>query len=408
MATAQPVAVYDAPHQMEPMLPRERVAGELRARSDEIWKQSLLMRGGMHASVLATIQGLVRAMNSYYSNRIEGQSTHPVYIAQAQANHFHAEPGIAQRQRLALAHIAAEVELEQLIAPGRPGGGALAPLSADFAIQAHRALYERVPPEERGHEGGGVPEPGVLRDQDVAVQRHHAPTHAALERLLQHFDRAYARHWLSNELLYVTACAHHRMAWIHPFVDGNGRTARLQTHAALWSVTGGLWSVNRGLARQRDEYYVHLSEADMARQGDLDGRGNLSERMLVAWCAFFLSVCEDQVGFMSRMLDLGDIRMRMAQLVAVRAQEPGQALIFRPQVALALQHLFAAGPVSRGEFQQLTGLTERTAGRVLKGLLEDGVVVSASRHAPVHLSFQLKDLPWLFPGLYPEAAQPPA
>lgn len=381
------------------------MTGELRVQSDRVWQKSLLLRGGMHQSVLEALQALVRAMNSYYSNRIEGQSTHPVYIAEAQANKFHAEPRIAQRQRLALAHIDAELELEQLVAPNRPGSP-MQPLSADFAQLAHRALYERLSPEDRLSEHGIEVVPGALRNQDVTVFRHHAPTHAAVPRFLERFDQVYARSWVSTELPYVAACAHHRLAWIHPFVDGNGRTARLQTHAALWQLTGGLWSVNRGLAKAREAYYAHLSEADIARHGDLDGRGNLSERMLVKWCEFFLAICEDQVDFMSTLLNLGGMKTRLAQLVAARAQEPGQALVFRPEVVLALHHLYAAGPVSRGEFQQLTGLAERTAVRVLGGLLRDGIVISESRHTPVRLALQLKDLPLLLPGLYPESASP--
>jgi hypothetical protein len=44
----------------------------------------------------------------------------------------------------------------------------------------------------------------------------------------------------------------------------------------LHALTDGLWSANRGLARQRDRYHQCLSEADMARQGDMDGRGATS------------------------------------------------------------------------------------------------------------------------------------
>ena len=83
-----------------------------------------------------------------------------------------------------------------------------------------------------------------------------------------------------DDLLIKAACAHQRLAWVHPFVDGNGRAARLQTHCALLPISFGLWSANRGLARRRDEYYARLAVADEPRRGDLDGRGNLSEEGL--------------------------------------------------------------------------------------------------------------------------------
>lgn len=394
------VAAFDSPHQFEPLLPAGPHLRELKERGDQIARASLLLQGGAHPSVLAALRQLVRAMNSYYSNRIEGQSTHPLYIAQALTRSFADQPDIAAKQRLAVAHVQAEQALERLLLDN------VDPLVSAFTILAHRELYERLPAEDRRSEEGTVIEPGAIRTTDVAVHRHQPPTHASLPKFLARFDQVFAKRWVMSDLPYVVACAHHRMAWVHPFADGNGRATRLQTHAALWTLSGGLWSVNRGFARRRDEYYVRLSEADMARQGDLDGRGNLSERMLVRWCEFFLEICEDQVAFMGKLLDLPHMRTRLAQLVAVRRQEPGKDLVYRPGVELLLYHLFAAGPLSRGEFQQLTGLPQRTAARVLKGLLDDGIVRSDSRNSAVHLALPLDALPILLPGLYPEAAVP--
>jgi Fic family protein len=70
------------------------------------------------------------------------------------------------------------------------------------------------------------------------------------------------------------AAAHHRLAWIHPFLDGNGRSARLHTHIGLGALglTHGLWSPMRGLARSQSQYYERLIAADQPRQGDIDGR----------------------------------------------------------------------------------------------------------------------------------------
>jgi len=396
---SQQVAAYDAPHQFEPLLPASRVA-ELREIGDEVAQRSLKLQGMVHPVTLMPLRELVRAMNSYYSNRIEGQSTHPLLIEQALGRRFDDQPDVARRQRIAMAHIEAESALESLVA-----GGAI-PLTSEFVVTAHRELYQRLTADDRRSEEGTPIEPGVLRSRDVTVYRHQPPTHGSLERFFQRFDEVYGRRWVSSDLPYVTAAAHHRMAWVHPFLDGNGRATRLQTHAALWPLTGGLWSANRGLARKRDEYYRHLSEADMARQGDLDGRGNLSERALAQWCRFFVDVCLDQVTFMSQMLDLGNMRLRIGQLVAARSREPKKGTIYRPEVELPLYHLFAAGPVSRGEFQQLTGLPQRTATRVLQGLLRDGIVKSESRHAPVRFALPFDALALLLPGLYPEAATP--
>jgi len=79
------------------------------------------------------------------------------------------------------------------------------------------------------------------------------------------------------------AASHHRLLWIHPFIDGNGRVTRLLSHALLRELDVGseLWSVSRGLARRVAEYKSSLQAADEPRRGDLDGRGNLT--LAVLW-----------------------------------------------------------------------------------------------------------------------------
>ena len=124
------------------------------------------------------------------------------------------------------------------------------------------------------------------------------------------------------------AAAHHRLNYIHPFLDGNGRVSRLMSHAmALKAGIGahGLWSVSRGLARgleSRGDYKRMMDHADMPRQGDLDGRGNLSRRALSEFTAWFLRVCLDQVTFMSGVFALDTLVDRLKVYVARRALKP--------------------------------------------------------------------------------------
>jgi Fic family protein len=86
--------------------------------------------------------------------------------------------------------------------------------------------------------------------------------------------------------MIAMAAAHHRLNCIHPFPDGNGRVSRLMSHAmahAAGIAAHGLWSVSRGLARglqHPTDYKSMMDHADSPREGDLDGRGNLSQRAL--------------------------------------------------------------------------------------------------------------------------------
>jgi fido (protein-threonine AMPylation protein) len=67
---------------------------------------------------------------------------------------------------------------------------------------------------------------------------------------------------------------HHRLLWIHPFYDGNGRVNRLMSHATLLlcGVGNSLWSVARGFAHYVRDDKTLLMATDAPRQGDLDGR----------------------------------------------------------------------------------------------------------------------------------------
>ena len=111
----------------------------------------------------------------------------------------------------------------------------------------------------------------------------------------------------------AAAASHHRLAWIHPFLDGNGRVARLHTHALLrhMGLTTGLWSPLRGFARSQERYDATLAAADEPRAGDLDGRGTLTERGLLAWISYVLEVSLDQVRFMSGLLQLSGMQDRI-------------------------------------------------------------------------------------------------
>ena len=393
------VPVYDHPAQFEPLLPSQGL-DELAVLARPVIEAAHRLQGAANQHTRQEIGTLVRSMNSYYSNLIEGQSTHPLNIDSALRADFSDKPNVARRQRIALAHIQAEDELERTVTRQAQA------FSSNCIVQAHKSLYARLSEEDRRTDEGRVVEPGVLRCEDVTVFRHQPPAWASIPLFLKRADEVYARDWGLDQLLVAAACAHHRLAWVHPFLDGNGRACRLQLHAILQRLTGGLWSVNRGLARKRDEYYTRLSEADMARQGDYDGRGNLSERMLRAWCEFFIEICRDQVTFMTDTLELATLKDRLAALVLVRSQQ-GKVAEYRAEAILPLHHVLAVGPVSRGDFIQMTGLGERTGRKLLARLLQDRLLQSNSPKGELRIGFPLDSLHLLFPNLYPEAAATP-
>ncbi|GAC1607422.1 MAG: Fic family protein [Aquirhabdus sp.] len=388
--------MYDSPHQFEPASLSDRQLEEIQPIAEAIVLSSIKLTSAAHETTRATLRELVRKMNSYYSNRIEGQSTHPRNIERALQNDFSQQPDEARLQRIAMAHIDAEKELE-----GRLGDQSA--LQTAFLIDAHRALYARLDPQDRLSEDGEVIVPGEIRTRDVEVGRHVPPTAASLPAFLKRLNEVYgtARSW--ERVLIAAACAHHRVAWVHPFLDGNGRAVRLQSHCALWKLSEGLWSPSRGFARSTAAYYAALHNADSPRRGDLDGRGNLSALGLLEWVKYFLGVCDDQVSYMSKMLALDGIKQRIEALIVYRSM---QDKAIRREAILPLIHIFGMGPVTRGEFSQMTGLGERSARSLLSRLLVDKLLVTDSAYGPIRFGLPLDSLHLLFPNLYPEADLP--
>lgn len=390
--------MYEAVHQFEPLLPT-LAHPELDALAEDLSTKALELKALVHPVTAAQIAALLRGVNSYYSNRIEGQHTHPREIERALRKDFDKVPDKARLQRLAIAHIDTQKEMESWLA-AEP---ALSVYSPDFIARLHASFFGKLPEEERVTKEGDAIVPGEWRKKDVDVGEHVAPDWKAVPDFLKRAQQVYSGVNGAPKQLIALACAHHRLAWVHPFRDGNGRVIRLQSQAALirQGSGSGLWAVSRGLARDVKSYYDRLDDADQPRQGDLDGRGNLSERGLAAFARYFLETCLDQVQFMSELLQLKDLRARMRAYLKLVSETDAE---IRLEAEPALYHIFLAGSVKRGEFKQMTGLGARTADKVIAAMLKKGLLASDSPKGPVNVGLPLDALAFYFPRLYPEAA----
>jgi Fic family protein len=247
--------------------------------------------------------------------------------------------------------------------------------------------------------------PGAWRarpEQNVAVGRHQPPASDRVADFMRYFAERYRFDRLGKaaRILAIPA-AHHRFNYIHPFPDGNGRVSRLMSHAmALEAGIGahGLWSISRGLARgleSRGDYKRMMDHADSPRQGDRDGRGNLSERALGEFVLWFLRVCLDQIVFMSGLFELETLARRLRAYV-----ERSDKL--KPEAARLLEEALIRGAFERGDVPRITSLPERTARRVFNDVLAEGLLASDTPKGPVSLRFPAATLDSLFPRLFPE------
>ena len=244
------------------------------------------LRRSLPREVFGSLAELVRAMNCHYSNLIEGHDTHPVDIERALNDDYSTDPKRRNLQFEAKAHIAVQTWIDE-------GGVHGHALTAGALRQIHRRFCDLVSDDLLGpiepQTGDRIRViPGELRTRDVQVGRHVPISPGAIPRFLARFESAYANLGRTDAIL-AAATAHHRVLWIHPFLDGNGRVARLMSHAVLRETldTGGVWSVARGLARSEGAYKAHLSACDQTRRDDYDGRGRLSEVALAEFTSYF-------------------------------------------------------------------------------------------------------------------------
>ena len=397
---SQKFPLFDDPAQMEPLLPGEHRLGGLLEQAHDLVRSADQLAGKCQPGALDGLRGLLRAMNSYYSNRIESQHTLPVEIEQALRNEYSADADKARRQRLALAHMATEQAMER----HWTNWGASAVWSGQMVRDIHQDLFARLDDTDRALPEGGPLQPGVLRDRDVSVGRHVAPSCAAVPAFLERWGSFYAQVRRGEMRVLAVAASHQRLAWIHPFRDGNGRVARLHTHLALghMGLTNGLWSPLRGFARSQDAYYARLAAADEARAGDLDGRGNLSDKALCEWMGYVLALCLDQVSFMTSLLNLANMKERIAACLSFEEKVVRQGV--RTEALRALHYLFAAqGEVERADFKAMLGLGDRLATAQVTALLNRGLLISDSPYGKLRFGVPQHALRFYFPGLWPEA-----
>jgi Fic family protein len=385
---------------MEPLLigDSSRHRGGLTDLAFDLTQKSAGFRRSLPESLLTSLADLVRAMNCYYSNLIEGHDTHPIDIERALKNDYSQDTHKRDLQLEAKAHISVQQWID--------GGGLKGQraLTAEGICEIHHRFCTLLPEDLLWVEDPTTKErlrvvPGQLRHRDVQVGQLVAVSPCAIPRFLQRFEEVY-RQLGKTESLISCAAAHHRLLWMHPFLDGNGRVARLMSHAVLLDIldTGAVWSVARGLARNVAEYKTLLANCDQTRRNDLDGRGTLSEEALAEFTRFFLTICIDQVTFMESLVQPDRLRARILLWV----EEEIRLGALPPKSGNILEAVLYRGELPRGDADSVVGTGERQARRIVSALVEKGVLISESSRAPLRLVFPATLASRWMPGLFPD------
>jgi len=360
-------------------------------------EKSAAFSSSLPPAIAASLSEVVAIANCYYSNLVEGHDVPPINIERALHDNYSDDAKKRDLQLEARAHITVQKWIDD-------DGIAAAPFSIKAIREVHRRFCELLPPElllvktGKGDEKVSV-EPGALRTRDVKVGRHLAISPGSVPRFLGRLEQSHKSLGRIDRILSA-ACGHHRLLWVHPFLDGNGRVARLVSHAALRSslTTSGPWSLARGLARRENEYRTHLASCDEPRRGSLDGRGTLSESALANFAEFFLETCIDQVDFMTGLMQPHKLHDR----VLTWAHEEIRQGTLPRRAEPVLTAILYSGELERGEIAVLIRASDGSARRLTAALIRSRVVRSETSRSPLRLTFPIELAMRFLPGLFPE------
>lgn len=390
-----------------PFLTHYNAPDELKDKVFELAMKDAALRSGVHPSLREPLQDLMKVVNSYYSNKIEGNSTHPRDVLRASEDAFTSRQDskdVLEVKR----DIEVQVQLESIeVKPEDVSSEA-------FIKGLHKRFYEGAIEDqlqiENFHTGEMIDlVPGELRTQEVDVGKHLAPLSEDLPALMSWFHRVYRLDYIhGTDKLLAAAASHHRLMHIHPFLDGNGRVGRLFTgmYLKMSGLDGhGLWSMSRGFARDTKSYYKALAEADKVRQGDIDGKGILSDKGLAFFMSYFVDTALDQVNFFDSLFEPRMLATRIDLYFDARGSGSlpdgtgGFYKPLKPEARAVYHYLLRSGGATRKQIEEHIGVSERKCRDVLKEMSNAGLIETPAR-GPVMISLSPSSLEFLFPKLW--------
>lgn len=401
---------YTDPEAMEPLFPEDR-SKRLEDMAIELITKANALSGKLHPITRSVIADFLRPVNSYYSNLIEGHDTHPIDIHRALKKQYSEDEKRRDLQLEAYAHIHVHKWISNEIHESKQPVNTA---SAAFLGSIHRKFYEHLPDgfKMAKTRDGRLQQvtPGKFRASEVEVGRHIGPAASYLDAFVKKFETFYDPRDPTNKSkirrVISIAASHHRFAWIHPFLDGNGRVVRLFSDASFMNEAldaSGLWSISRGLARAKDEYVANLAKADSPRLNDFDGRSNLSDKRLFEFCELFMEVAIDQIDYMTKVVDIDNMLDRIgkfSELMATRGK-------LKPATEYILKDVFLKGKLSKADAMRITNTSDKTLKNMTDQLIDFELLTyqKEGKEIMYYVHYPITFAPYLFPGLYPSGKE---
>ena len=146
-------------------------------------------------------------------------------------------------------------------------------LSEDAILALHKIILKNIDDTEAGH----------YRTSNVMITGavHIPPSAVKIKKLMGEFFEWYYKNKKKMSVAELAAWVHYKIVHIHPFIDGNGRTARLLMNLILIQ-NGYPPAVILNVDRQK--YYRALKDADKEKyNGFMNFTGRSIERSLLIY-----------------------------------------------------------------------------------------------------------------------------
>lgn len=393
-----------------PILPLDNegnIFEDLIAKAENLVVKSSSLSCVHTAQTLNAISKMLFFVNSYYSNKIESEGTHPIDIENAIKKKFSQNSREHKLQILSINYIKTQKMLFSK-------AGDFDVFDTDTIKSIHKFLYSQDDMESflkiQDDKKSISMKAGELRKKEVKIGLHVPPFAKELPIMLNKMQNLYKMLNLTSnaKLLICVFAYHHRLTWMHPFLDGNGRISRLLLDLSLRKILGesyGIWNISRGLARDSSKYKTMLNNADMPRFNDFDGRGNLSTKELKNFVNYLLDISLEQINYMNSCIRLDNLSDRIDEYVKIFSTTKGFYKKPLPkETNTLLKELLLKGEIPRGKVGNIINCSRRKATDIVKLLLEVEIFESKSVKDRLRINFNAHMSQFIFPDIVPPSS----
>lgn len=306
------------------------------------------------------LKNIFQMLESLGSARIEGnRTTLAELVERTIENKSRPTDGDAQAREIANIETAIDF-IEEHVRQGTSINRAL-------ISEIHKLIVNDLPPPSGGE---GSRHSGEYRPMPVSIQNaDHVPPEPTLvpEYMEELFSFVNAPVESKNDLL-MTALAHHRAAWIHPFDNGNGRVIRMFTYALLikqgFAVSAGrILNPTAIFCNDRQRYYDMLALADT---GEKEG--------VLQWCEYVLAGLRDEIKKIDSLLDYKYMMLEILQPALFFARER-ELITEREHAILEFVVLSDEMAVKSGDLEKVIGeVSPEHRSRIIRGLRDKGML----------------------------------